>query len=260
MAACPSFFASIESRFPFGGGKQAMAHLGVNIDHVATVRQARRTYEPDPVWAAALAELGGADGITLHLREDRRHIQDRDLRLLRETVTVKLNLEMACEDDVCRIACDVRPDQVTLVPENRQEVTTEGGLDVVTHRDRAAGVIARLREKGITISLFLDADARQIDMAKQLGADAVELHTGQYALAKPGKPREAELAKLTAAGKQIVAAGMILHAGHGLNYQNARAVADIPQMGELNIGHSIVARAVMIGMREAVREMKELIA
>src|SRR5687767_1959804 len=133
-----------------------MVELGVNIDHVATLRQARRTYEPDPVWAAALAELGGADGITLHLREDRRHIQDRDLRILRETVTVKLNLEMACEDDVCRIACDVRPDQVTLVPENRQEVTTEGGLDVVAHRDRASAVIARLREKGIPISLFLD--------------------------------------------------------------------------------------------------------
>jgi pyridoxine 5-phosphate synthase len=236
-----------------------MAQLGVNIDHVATVRQARRTYEPDPVWAAALAELGGADGITLHLREDRRHIQDRDLRILRETVTVKLNLEMACEDDVCRVACEVRPDQVTLVPESRQEVTTEGGLDVVAHRDRAAAVIARLREKGISVSLFLDADARQIDAAKQLGADAVELHTGQYALAKPGKTRDAELAKLTSAGKQIVSAGMVLHAGHGLNYQNARAVADIPQMCELNIGHSIVARAVMIGMREAVREMKDLI-
>ena len=261
-AACrrlPTDFYADRIAVSLGGDKANMAQLGVNIDHVATVRQARRTYEPDPVWAAALAELGGADGITLHLREDRRHIQDRDLKLLRETVTVKLNLEMACEDDVCRIACEVGPDQVTLVPENRQEVTTEGGLDVVTHRDRAAAVMARLREKGITVSLFLDADARQIDTAQQLGADAVELHTGQYALARPGKPREAELAKLTAAGKQIVAAGMILHAGHGLNYQNARAVADIPQMGELNIGHSIVARAVMIGMREAVREMKQLI-
>src|SRR5689334_1965589 len=152
-----------------------MPELGVNIDHVATLRQARKTYEPDPVAAAALAELGGADGITLHLREDRRHIQDRDLRILRETVTVKLNLEMACADEVARIACEVKPDQVTLVPENRQEITTEGGLDVVANRDRAAKTIDRLREAGISVSLFLDADARQIDVAQQLGVDAVEL-------------------------------------------------------------------------------------
>jgi pyridoxine 5-phosphate synthase len=236
-----------------------MAHLGVNIDHVATVRQARRTYEPDPVWAAALAELGGADGITLHLREDRRHIQDRDLRVLRETVTVKLNLEMACERAVCDIACQVKPDQVTLVPENRQEVTTEGGLDVVAARDRTAETIKRLHDAGIVVSLFLDADERQIALGKQLGGDAVELHTGCYALAKVGKARDAELVKLTVAAKSIVAAGMTLHAGHGLNYQNSRAVADIPHMDELNIGHSIVARAIMVGFQQAVREMKELI-
>jgi pyridoxine 5-phosphate synthase len=236
-----------------------MAQLGVNIDHVATLRQARRTYEPDPVWAAALAELGGADGITLHLREDRRHIQDRDLRLLRETVTVKLNLEMACADDVLRIACEVRPDQVTLVPENRQEVTTEGGLDVAAMKSRAAEVIKKLHDAGIEVSLFLDADARQIAVGKEIGADAVELHTGCYALAKPGAARAAELKKLQTAGKEIVAAGLVLHAGHGLNYHNARAVADIPHMTELNIGHSIVARAVMIGFREAVREMKQYI-
>lgn len=236
-----------------------MAQLGVNIDHVATVRQARRTYEPDPVWAAALAELGGADGITLHLREDRRHIQERDLRVLRETVTVKLNLEMACEPDVTRIALEVRPDQVTLVPENRQEVTTEGGLDVIAGRDRAADVVKRLRDAGIVVSLFLDADERQIECGAKLKADAVELHTGSYALAKAGRSRDAELAKLAAGAKAIVAAGMTLHAGHGLNYQNARAVADLPEMCELNIGHSIVARAVMVGFQQAVREMKQLI-
>lgn len=237
-----------------------MAQLGVNIDHVATVRQARRTYEPDPVWAAALAELGGADGITLHLREDRRHIQDRDLRLLRETVTVKLNLEMACAEPVCRIALEVKPDQVTLVPENRQEVTTEGGLDLTTCRDRAAETIRKLKEAGIVVSLFLDPDEGQIALGKELGADAVELHTGCYALAKVGKARDAELVKLTKAGKAIVAAGLTLHAGHGLNYQNARAVADIPHMSELNIGHSIVARAIMVGFQTAVREMRDLIA
>ena len=236
-----------------------MAHLGVNIDHVATVRQARRTYEPDPVWAAALAELGGADGITLHLREDRRHIQDRDLRVLRDTVTVKLNLEMACERAVCDIACQVKPEQVTLVPENRQEVTTEGGLDVIAARDRTAETIKRLHDAGMIVSLFLDADLKQIELGKQLGADAVELHTGCYALAKPGRAREAELVKLTVAAKEIVTAGMTLHAGHGLNYQNARAVADIPHMDELNIGHSIVARAIMVGFQQAVREMKQLI-
>ena len=237
-----------------------MAQLGVNIDHVATVRQACRTYEPDPVWAAALAELGGADGITLHLREDRRHIQDRDLRLLRETVTVKLNLEMACAEPVCRIALEVKPDQVTLVPENRQEVTTEGGLDLTTCRDRAAETIRKLKEAGIVVSLFLDPDEGQITLGKELGADAVELHTGCYALSKVGKARDAELVKLTKAGKVIVAAGLTLHAGHGLNYQNARAVADIPHMSELNIGHSIVARAIMVGFQTAVREMRDLIA
>ncbi|MCE9606676.1 MAG: pyridoxine 5'-phosphate synthase [Planctomycetia bacterium] len=235
-----------------------MAHLGVNIDHVATVRQARRTYEPDPVWAAALAELGGADGITLHLREDRRHIQDRDLRVLRDTVTVKLNLEMACDAAVTQIACEVKPDQVTLVPESRQEVTTEGGLDVVGLRDRTAETIRRLHDAGIIVSLFLDADPKQIALGKELGADAVELHTGCYALAKGGA-RATELAKLTAAAKQIGAAGMTLHAGHGLNYQNVRPIADLPAIDELNIGHSIVARAIMVGFREAVREMKELI-
>ncbi|HRX78172.1 MAG TPA: pyridoxine 5'-phosphate synthase [Pirellulaceae bacterium] len=236
-----------------------MAELGVNIDHVATVRQARRTYEPDPVWAATLAELGGADGITIHLREDRRHIQDRDFTLLRETVTVKLNLELACVAEILDLACHVKPDQATLVPEKREEVTTEGGLDIVSNRDVVARAVGQLRDAGIVVSLFLDPDASQVDVAAQIGAHAVELHTGQYALAK-GEQREEELAKLVTAGNQITALGMTLHAGHGLNFQNVKPVAAIPAMHELNIGHSIVSRAVMVGMERAVREMKSLIS
>jgi pyridoxine 5-phosphate synthase len=235
-----------------------MAYLGVNIDHVATVRQARRTYEPDPVWAAALAELGGADGITLHLREDRRHIQDRDLRVLRETVTVKLNLELACNDEVLDIACQTKPDQATLVPENRAEVTTEGGLDVVGQRARLAKAIERLHAAGIVVSLFLDAEAAQIDAAAELKADAVELHTGQYALAKD-HAQSAELVKLVNGARRIIEQGMTLHAGHGLTYRNVQPIASIPRMSELNIGHSIVARALMVGFQQAVREMKDLI-
>ncbi len=237
-----------------------MADLGVNIDHVATVRQARRTYEPDPVWAAALAELGGADGITLHLREDRRHIQDRDLRILRETVTVKLNLEMACNDDVLAIACQIQPDQATLVPERREEITTEGGLDVASQKARVAEVMARLRDAGVSISLFLDPDPRQIDAAAELKADAVELHTGRYAMARPGPQRHHELEMLRQMGARIREAGMALHAGHGLTYPNVRPVATIEGMHELNIGHSIVARAILVGFEQAVREMKRLVS
>lgn len=236
-----------------------MAHLGVNIDHVATVRQARRTYEPDPVWAAALAELGGADGITIHLREDRRHIQDRDLRILRETVTVKLNLELACSDEVLDIACQVKPSQATLVPESRQEVTTEGGLDVVGNRARLADAVCRLQGAGIVVSLFLDPDERQIEAGRALGAEAVELHTGQYALAAPGKPQQQQFEQLRRAAGWIVAREMTLHAGHGLTYRNVQPVAAIERMSELNIGHSIVARAIMVGFQQAVREMKQLV-
>jgi pyridoxine 5-phosphate synthase len=236
-----------------------MPQLGVNIDHVATVRQARRTYEPDPVWAAALAELGGADGITLHLREDRRHISDRDLRILRQTVTVKLNLEMACEPEIIEIACQVKPDQATLVPERREEITTEGGLDVSAQRDRVARTIDRLRQAGISVSLFLDPDPRQIEEAARLRADAVELHTGQYASAVPGPAQENELEKLKRIGALVRQAGMTLHAGHGLTYRNVRPVAVIEAMHELNIGHSIVARAIMVGFEAAVREMKRLV-
>ncbi len=237
-----------------------MVDLGVNIDHVATVRQARRTDEPDPVWAAVLAELGGADGITLHLREDRRHIQDRDLHILRQTVRVKLNLEMACSDEIVAIACQVKPDQATLVPERREEITTEGGLDVAGQQARVAEVMSRLREAGISVSLFLDPDPRQIDAAAELRADAVELHTGRYALAPPGPKRQAELDQLRQMGARVRQAGMALHAGHGLTYRNVRPIAAIEGMHELNIGHSIVARAVFVGIEQAVREMKRLIS
>jgi len=236
-----------------------MAELGVNIDHVATVRQARRTYEPDPVWAAALAELGGADGITVHLREDRRHIVDRDVDVLRETVAVKLNLEMAAESEIVDIACRVIPDQATLVPERREEITTEGGLDVVTHFDKTQRAVARLHDVGIPVSLFLDPDTAQIEAAGRLAADAVELHTGQYALASR-QAQQSELAKLANAGRQICSLGMALHAGHGLTYRNVQPIAALEAMHELNIGHSIVARAVMVGMQQAVREMKQLVA
>ena len=232
--------------------------LGVNIDHVATVRQARKTYEPDPIWAAALAELGGADGITIHLREDRRHIQDRDLRLLRQTVTVKLNLELACADEIVTIACDVRPDQATLVPERREEVTTEGGLDVRAHQAKVADAVRRLRDAGIFASLFLDPEESQIEAAAHVGAQAVELHTGCYARAK-GAAQQDELVKLVQVGRRVRELGMALHAGHGLTYHNVRAVAAIAEMHELNIGHSIVSRAILVGMERAVREMKELL-
>ena len=235
-----------------------MPELAVNIDHVATVRQARQTNEPDPVWAATLAELGGADGITLHLREDRRHIQDRDLRILRETVTVGLNLELATDEDVVAIACDVRPDQATLVPEKREEVTTEGGLDVSSAKDRIETVTKQLQDAGITVSLFLDPDPKQIELAAKLGAQAVELHTGAYANTS-GKTRDAHLQQIAKAGRQIRDAGMQLHAGHGLTYRNVKPIAEIDGMHELNIGHSIVARAIFVGFEQAVREMKRLI-
>src|SRR4051812_17666106 len=237
-----------------------MPELGVNIDHVATVRQARRTYEPDPVWAATLAELGGADGITLHLREDRRHIQDRDLRVLRETVTVKLNLELASSADVVLLACQTRPDQATLVPEKREEVTTEGGLDLLANRSTVSDAIARLRDAGITVSLFLDPDPRQIEAAAALKANAVELHTGQYALATGEQQQAAELAALCKAASQVLDLQMTLHAGHGLTYRNVKPIAAISGISELNIGHSIVARALMVGFEQAVREMKKLVS
>ncbi|MDO5308932.1 MAG: pyridoxine 5'-phosphate synthase [Planctomycetia bacterium] len=235
-----------------------MIELGVNIDHVATLRQARRGNEPDPVWAAVEAELGGAHGITAHLREDRRHMQERDIRLLRETVRVKFNLEMACAPEVLAIALDVVPDQATLVPEKRQEITTEGGLDVVGDLSRVRDALEALRAKGVATSLFIDPDTRQIEAAKELGADAVELHTGAYANAS-GERRAVELQRLAQGAELINRLGLRLHAGHGLNYTNVRAVATLPQMAELNIGHSIISRALFIGVREAVAQMKRAI-
>ena len=236
-----------------------MAKLGINIDHVATVREARKTNEPDPVWAATLAELGGADGITFHLREDRRHIQDRDVRVLKETVPLPLNFELACADDVLKIACDMQPHQATLVPESREEVTTEGGLDVVGNRLKIQESIKRLQAAGILVSLFLDPDIKQIDAAKEIAADAVELHTGPFAHASGTQREPAALHTLHEAAEAILERKMTLHAGHGLTFRNVKPVAAIASMCELNIGHSIVARAVMVGMEQAVRDMKRLI-
>jgi pyridoxine 5-phosphate synthase len=235
-----------------------MVELGVNIDHVATIRQARRGDQPDPVAAAVLAELSGADSITVHLREDRRHIQDRDVRLLRETISTKMNFELSCAREVVQIACETRPAQATLVPERREEVTTEGGLDILRDQARVVQAIEMLKARDIFVSLFLDPDEDQIRAAVKLGADAVELHTGQYA-SERGVEKDRQLKRLVAAGRLVREVGLQLHAGHGLDYQNVQPVAAIPEMRELNIGHSIVSRAVMVGMREAVSEMKRLI-
>jgi pyridoxine 5-phosphate synthase len=236
-----------------------MAHLGVNVDHVATLRQARRGVEPDPVWAAAEAELGGARCITLHLREDRRHIQDRDLRLLRETVQVKLNLEMAVTDEMIGIARELRPDQATLVPEGREEITTEGGLAVVGAEKRVADAVGRLRDAGIEVSLFIDPDEAQIGASAESGADAIEIHTGDYASAEAGADRDRAFARIAEGAKRALSADLVVHAGHGLNYVNVWRVAQLPGIAELNIGHSIVSRAVFVGLREAVRQMVRLI-
>ena len=236
-----------------------MIRLGVNIDHVATVRQARRAHEPDTIAAAVLALLGGADGITVHLREDRRHIQDRDVRLLRPVVACRLNLEMAAVDAIVDVACEVKPDEATLVPERREELTTEGGLDVVTHQKPVARALERLRAAGIEVSLFLDPDQRQIETAKVLGARAVEIQTARYAEARNATETAHELAVLKEATDFARQLGLHVHLGHGLNYTNVKAVARIPGVEELNIGHSIVARAILVGMERAVREMKEAI-
>ena len=236
-----------------------MATLGVNIDHVATIRQARRAPEPDPVWAAALAELGGADAITVHLREDRRHIQDRDLEVLRRTVQVKLNLEGAIAPAMVEIACLVKPDQVTLVPERREEITTEGGLDVVVHRAATQEAVRRLHGAGIAVSLFIDPSPEQIAAAADLGVEAVELHTGCYANATSAAEQGMRLTDLARGGELVRQAGLALAAGHGITYRNVVPVARLEGMGELNIGHSIVARAVLVGFTQAVKEMKALL-
>jgi pyridoxine 5-phosphate synthase len=236
-----------------------MIRLGVNIDHVATLRQARRTIEPDPVAAAILATLGGADGITIHLREDRRHIQDRDLHVLRQVVTTRLNLELATVPEIIAIACQVRPDECTLVPEKRQEVTTEGGLDVVANAQAVAAAIEQLRRANIEVSLFIDPDRAQVTMSKTLGAQAIEFQTASYSEAKTADQRASELQKLVVASQQAKQLGLHVHMGHGLNYHNVQAIAALAEVEELNIGHSIVSRAVLVGMQQAVREMKEAI-
>ncbi|MDD2664017.1 MAG: pyridoxine 5'-phosphate synthase [Dechloromonas sp.] len=242
-----------------------MIELGVNIDHVATIRQARRTYEPDPVWAAVEAHLAGADGITVHLREDRRHIQDADVRRLKETTQIKLNLEMAATDEMVGIACGLKPEMAMLVPEGRHEVTTEGGLDIVGQEARLKGVIARLADAGITTSVFIDAELPQIEAAARIGARVCEIHTGPYAHAFHDQGRDAEapavlaeLDKIRVAGRAIRQLGMRFNAGHALNYYNVQPVARLAGIRELHIGHAIVSRAVFTGLREAVREMKAL--
>ncbi|MCT7953642.1 pyridoxine 5'-phosphate synthase [Laspinema palackyanum] len=234
-----------------------MATLGVNIDHIATIRQARGTVEPDPVAAATLVELAGADGITVHLREDRRHIQDRDVRLLRETVRTHLNLEMAATDEMVKIALDIKPDYVTLVPERREELTTEGGLDVAGQRDRMEGVVDTLQSAGIPVSLFIDADRDQIEASVEVKAQFIELHTGQYAEAKTEAERDRELAILAEGCNQAISSGLRVNAGHGLTYWNVYPIANLLGMEELNIGHTIISRAVLVGLERAVREMKQ---
>jgi pyridoxine 5-phosphate synthase len=236
-----------------------MIRLGVNIDHVATVRQARRELEPDPVAAAVLALLGGADGITIHLREDRRHIQDRDVRLLRQTVTSRLNLEMAAVGPIIDIACEVKPDEATLVPERRQELTTEGGLDVVANQQVVGEAIKRLTDQGIEVSTFVDPDVYQIETAKLLGAKAVEIQTARYSEARTHGDRDRELEALEESARFALEHGLEIHLGHGLDYTNVVPLCRIAGVDELNIGHSIVARAMLIGMERAVREMKDVI-
>jgi pyridoxine 5-phosphate synthase len=242
-----------------------MIELGVNVDHVATVRQARRTYEPDPVWAAVEAHLGGADGITVHLREDRRHVQDEDVRRLRELTHIKLNLEMAATDEMVGIAARIKPEMAMLVPEGRHEVTTEGGLNIVSSESRLRQVVSRLSEAGIRVSVFIDAEMAQVEAAKRIGASVCEVHTGPYAHAFHSKGRDAEsaavvaeLQKIRTAGERIRALNMRFNAGHALNYFNVQPVAALPGVRELHIGHAIVSRALFVGMREAVREMKAL--
>ncbi len=233
--------------------------LYVNLDHVATVREARRTVEPDPVRAAVLAELGGADGITVHLREDRRHIRERDVSLLLQTVRSCVNLELAAEDEILGLAEEWRPLQATLVPERREEVTTEGGLDLAASGDRVERAVARLREAGIRVALFVDPSPEAVRRAASLAADAVELHTGEYANAADADDRARELDRLVRAARLGREAGIDVHAGHGLTYRNVAPVAAIAECEELNIGHSIVSRAVFVGLERAVREMKEIV-
>ena len=236
-----------------------MAKLGVNIDHVATIRQARGGVEPDPVAAAAIAEFAGADGITVHLREDRRHIQDRDLTILRKTIKTRLNLEMAATDEMVAIAQQIKPDMCTIVPEKRLELTTEGGLDVRCNLEQIKSAVERLRSSGIPVSLFIDADSDQIKAADKVGADFIEIHTGLFAAATDWKSEEKELIRIENGVKLALKLGLGVNAGHGLNYSNIKRIATIRGIEEYNIGHSIISRAVMTGLEKAVRDMVELV-
>ena len=236
-----------------------MPRLGVNIDHVATLRQARGGADPDPLAAAVLVELAGADGIVVHLREDRRHIQDRDLRLLRELIHTKLDLEMAADETMAKIAIAIKPDLVTLVPEQRQELTTEGGLDVAGHKDRIQQIVNMLHAASIPVSLFIEPDLAQVKAAHRVSADFIELHTGRYANAKQSKDADDEVEAITQAAKLSSKLGMGVNAGHGLDYRNLTRLTHIPEIVEYNIGHSIIARAVLVGLNQAVREMKALL-
>ena len=236
-----------------------MIKLGVNVDHVATIRQARMTYEPDPVTAAGLADLGGADIITIHLREDRRHIQDRDLDLLRQTVFTKLNLEMATSQEIIDIAIRIKPEQITLVPEKRQEVTTEGGLSVISQKEVLTDIIKKFKDNDIYVSLFIDPDKEQIIASGEVGAQAVELHTGNYANAKSEKQSTEMLEVLKEGVKIAKDAGLMVNAGHGLTYKNTGPIVEGMDVEELHIGHSIVSRAIFVGIKRAVKEMKDII-
>lgn len=236
-----------------------MTKLGVNIDHIATIREARKTNEPDPVQAAVIAELAGADGITVHLRGDRRHIKERDLRLLRQVVKTRLNLEMAPTEEMIKIALREKPDTSTLVPEKPDEVTTEGGLDVVKNREVVEKAVRELKAGGITVSIFVDPVEEQIRTSAEIGADAVEINTGRYAEARTEEERKKELDKIIASAKLGRELGLRVLGGHGLTYRNVREIADIPEIEELNIGHNIIAHAALIGLAEAVRRMKALL-
>lgn len=235
----------------------ARLHLGVNVDHVATLRQARGTPYPDPLFAALLAEQSGADSITIHLREDRRHIQDRDVRLCKDALQTRLNFEMAATEEMVRIALEIRPSDCCLVPEKRTEVTTEGGLDVVGQETQLRSIVSRLTQAGIRVSLFIDPDKTQLDAARRLSVPVVELHTGAYAEAS-GEAQARELVRIADAARHAHSIGLTVHAGHGLNYHNVQPIAALREIVELNIGHAIVARAVVDGMRAAVAEMKRL--
>jgi pyridoxine 5-phosphate synthase len=236
-----------------------MSRLGVNVDHIATIRQARGGLEPDPVVAATIVEMAGADGLVVHLREDRRHIQDRDLRVMREIVQTKLNLEMAATDPIVRMAMEIKPHLVTLVPERREELTTEGGLDVEGQRQRLKEVVLLLHQSGIAVSLFIDPVLDHIKAARRIEADCVELHTGRYANAHTIKDQDTEFEALAQAARAANKLELMVSAGHGLNYRNVRRLKTIPEIIEYNIGHSIIARAVLVGLERAVREMKDLL-